>query len=120
VKRRNGGILLFVALILGATSARAEPPSCGPAPWRPPRLCDLRHWLKGWCPDDYRPKGLPHVPCVPPGCVDDYCPKGLPRVPWCLTGCVDDYCPKCCPVCPGKPFEPWYTCGPAGSCGCPK
>ncbi len=113
-------ILLLIGLVLAVAPARAEPPACSKPLGSRFGLCDVRQWLRCWCPDDYCTKPLPCVACVLTGCVDDYCPKELPGVPCCPRGCVDDYCPKNCPLGPGKLCEPWYTCGPINACGCKK
>lgn len=85
--------------------------------WHFPKLLESWHARKCWCPDDYCPKRLPAVPCVPKGCVDEYCRKSLPCVPVNQKGCVDDYCPKACPIILWRCSNAPYTCGPAQN-GC--
>jgi hypothetical protein len=81
------------------------------------KLCGpWRHGCCG-CPDDYAAKALPAVAPNAKGCVDDYCPKALPAITPNARGCVDDYCPKTCPLLLGPLCEPWYSCGPPGTCG---
>jgi hypothetical protein len=113
-------VIVSIACLALGTSVHADPPEVmyDGNHWHFPRLGDL--WGARqccWCPDDYCPKALPTVPCVPKGCVNDYCAKKLPTVPCVPKGCVDDYCPKKCPLVYPHVCEPWYTCVPTDGCG---
>lgn len=115
---RRVALAVFAAGLCAFSSLARHDPLCRAAGKNAPALaasgapggCPPR-----WCPDDYCPKPLPAVACLPKSCERDcYCPKPLPRIPCpAPRGCAETYCPKplprvLCPV-PG----PWYTCGPS-------
>lgn len=81
-------VAFTVAVLLtnAAYAAKEHPGRC-------PRCC--RGEAKCCCVDDYCPKPMPCVPCLPRcGSCNDYCPKPMPCVPRARMGCCDDYCPK--------------------------
>jgi hypothetical protein len=63
------------------------------------------------CPDDYCPKPVPRIVCLPCGGPDDYCPKVLPRLRCLPGGECDNYCRKPWPhIC--RPIRSeYYNCG---------
>jgi hypothetical protein len=71
------------------------------------------------CPPNYCPKPCPSV-CPVPCCLpDDYHAKPCPPCPVPMPGQCYDYEPKPCPPPPCN-CRPWYTCGLAVECPCPK